>query len=719
MAPTTNSTSETTSAKAAESFNGSLLLGLAPLLTLLGDQTVPVRVSGEPLTRVLLYKLGPQPSDSASSRSAKVSDLYSLWKNEEWKLSNASADFTALSSQNKPHSSSSQDKADTVAQWLLQAPNLMVNGPGLAGNSTFVCLAAIAGQATIILMAGLMTFYWGLLKPTHLFSPEIVFSLFAVLFYVVKGEFEACTDDRKFGADAHDGKHIKQGKPPNGSEMSDWNFVIIQKATQLGDEQFASFAITNPKSPARIRLWKTIHEGDSGFRKSRPWNTATAVSVTAFGFIIQFVGTSMLHYSVSVVLVGISALMLLVRSIASAGLARKLDAQELLEDHEIANFVTSTIYGIESIGFGRVCPGRSEPALTLANVRRAQKVLMAQQQALGLVNEKETNEKLTSLGSLSRFRAPISWGFNYEGTVKILVQALSNACAFMVQQEFKHFLEFIEEEFSQFWLCQVSYTKIEDPTHNIQDQTSFRMQYSQSDRKFTTEAAPLSALLSLWHHHVDRVYGGKYPHSFLRVIASCENDDNFRWRSSACPLDMDKTSCRTCIIGEDGQLNHVALDDYEKAVSHELDQKFLFGLASNYAMISDCTKTCAEARAPSRRILAKIISKKDDGIELLLAQEIFLNFLAFKCSKMSLRHPAKSLTEESTNNEGVEYCVTKLCQMAVNVGLVRDIDEAKWLVWPPFLNYGLWKPLQTVDKDLGPWGFNWERFFKRAGIFLR
>ncbi|KAK2771117.1 ankyrin repeat protein [Colletotrichum kahawae] len=123
------------------------------------------------------------------------------------------------------------------------------------------------------------------------------------------------------------------------SKNEGYRFLCLQKALTLGDQEFPSCAIFLGGDSGVLRTSRR------GFqRRSSTWSRATLwVFVTLSGYIVQFVGLRALHWSATIVQLGVTIIMTCIRALARMSLASDPETSTLsLTGHEIA-WLTSLV----------------------------------------------------------------------------------------------------------------------------------------------------------------------------------------------------------------------------------------------------------------------------------------------------------------------------------------------------------------------------------------
>lgn len=217
-------------------------------------------------------------------------------------------------------------KTPWLAQILAgQPPNLTLNVHKAIPTSYELWTFAILGVALQVVAAvipALMTYYWKIAKstkpvqnyayPTFLVGTSLLVGSIALCSYVI----EATTDEHTFTpTDDHDVKSIFR----------------LQLQQNIGDQPYEAYVILNHPEDRGIRTsrhdpYKMHQDDDFGLPpRTTPQKLVTIAAVTLCfsGFICQFIGLRALHWSATVIQLGVTLLMTCIRSWIRRGISRQ------------------------------------------------------------------------------------------------------------------------------------------------------------------------------------------------------------------------------------------------------------------------------------------------------------------------------------------------------------------------------------------------------------
>lgn len=208
------------------------------------------------------------------------------------------------------------------------APNLALNVKNATAKpiELWVCASiGVALQAAAIVFPGLATYHWKLEKagtlvpaygyPCFLFGTLLVIIGVALCGHVIEGittepHFTPTTD---------------------GNEEIVKKVVRLQRSCTVSDQHFASFAIHNSPDDLDVRTSRLNKRDYSSL-------AATAAIATVVGFIAQFIGLRALHWSATIVQLGVTLIMTGIRAYVRRGLATNPICTSMLDEHESAWF---------------------------------------------------------------------------------------------------------------------------------------------------------------------------------------------------------------------------------------------------------------------------------------------------------------------------------------------------------------------------------------------
>ncbi|KAK4196235.1 hypothetical protein QBC40DRAFT_314022 [Triangularia verruculosa] len=356
---------------AGDEFSNNLFSDLAPLLTLFGEQVTKqflslslgwadnvllamgplgimtiivsaIRVGGIKQLKAVVGRARESRSTAEqellSSTSADVCEFWSgreivrLIGNPQMKwliIDRSNGELYDLQSAHKSGFISSQDKGsdrdliDTVGILNDAAPNLALNVRRATASRGELWLWAMIGtvlQVTAIVFPGVTTYRWAWVKAGAPIAPYgypcfVVGTLLVVVGGMGCGHvIEGITTEHNF--------------KPTGSR--DLQSLILQRSVTVADQHFASYAIFSSS-------WIRTSTLDNSPYESYFSVLAAASTITALvGFVIQFVGLRALHWSATILQLGITLVMTGVRAWARRGLAFDPVTVRILDGHERA-----------------------------------------------------------------------------------------------------------------------------------------------------------------------------------------------------------------------------------------------------------------------------------------------------------------------------------------------------------------------------------------------
>ncbi|KAK4443355.1 hypothetical protein QBC34DRAFT_362061 [Podospora aff. communis PSN243] len=215
------------------------------------------------------------------------------------------------------------------------APNLALNVKNATAPSREVWLWASVGvilQGLAIVIPGFFTHRWGWEKgglpvPHYGYPCFLVGTLLLILGVVSCGRVvEGITTEHYF--------HGKKGPQLQGPEgnLSIEHIVRLQHSCTASDQHFSSFAIYNSKDNLEVRVSQLNKPGEQSYSTL----AAAATLISVAGFIIQFIGLRALHWSATVIQLGVTLIMTGIRAYMRRSLATNPIALPLLERHESA-----------------------------------------------------------------------------------------------------------------------------------------------------------------------------------------------------------------------------------------------------------------------------------------------------------------------------------------------------------------------------------------------
>ncbi|KAL6415877.1 hypothetical protein AUP68_00083 [Ilyonectria robusta] len=205
------------------------------------------------------------------------------------------------------------------------APNLALNVRNATAPSWELwCWAAfgILLQALALAFPSVTTYYWkwdkaGGAVPDYGYPCFFLGTVAVVAGMMACGHvIEGITTEYEFVA-------TKEGKDRG------LRIVKIQKACTVSDQHFSSYALFNEKDNQSIRTSRLNTKDYSSL-------AAISTSVAVVGFVVQFVGLRALHWSATILQLGVTLIMTGVRAWARRGLASDPETMPVMEKHELA-----------------------------------------------------------------------------------------------------------------------------------------------------------------------------------------------------------------------------------------------------------------------------------------------------------------------------------------------------------------------------------------------
>ncbi|KAF7532962.1 hypothetical protein G7054_g7472 [Neopestalotiopsis clavispora] len=214
------------------------------------------------------------------------------------------------------------------------APNLTLNvRDATAGPRELWTWAAVGAilQIIAIVIPGIATYVWQWPKAdvkvqSYGYPCFVIGTLLVVLGTMVCGHvIEGVTTEHNFTMRPLSDLAPRLSRSP----AAKMQVVRLQRACTVSDQHFSSYAIFNDEDNHSIRTSR-LNTADYG--------TLAAVSslVSVVGFIIQFVGLRALHWSATIIQLGITIIMTGIRAWARRGLAFDPETHVILDGHEIA-----------------------------------------------------------------------------------------------------------------------------------------------------------------------------------------------------------------------------------------------------------------------------------------------------------------------------------------------------------------------------------------------
>ncbi|KAK4178769.1 hypothetical protein QBC36DRAFT_96243 [Triangularia setosa] len=218
---------------------------------------------------------------------------------------------------------SRSDESEFIPTLSDAAPNLALNVRHATASHKELWFWAVIGvvlQGTALVIPGFATYRWAWLKagapvagygyPCFLVGTLLVIAGVLGCGHVIEG----ITTEHNF-------------EPAYGKDIQS---LVLQRSATVADQHFSSYAILGP-SWIRTSTLESDPK-DSYFSILAATSTLTAL----VGFVIQFVGLRALHWSATILQLGITLVMTGVRARARRGLAFDPTATRILDGHEKA-----------------------------------------------------------------------------------------------------------------------------------------------------------------------------------------------------------------------------------------------------------------------------------------------------------------------------------------------------------------------------------------------
>ena len=206
-----------------------------------------------------------------------------------------------------------------------QPPNLILNVHGTFPNigelRAFVTIG-IALQLVAVAIPAIMTYHWRKPKgsnpiqdyayPTFLLGTCLLFVSIALCSYII----EATTVEQMF-------------IPTDGYRVE--SIFRLQVQQNMGDQPFEAYVILNHAEDKRIRTsrYDPAEQAGKSRAKAQKSTVVIAVILCFVGFICQFVGLRALHWSATVIQLGITLLMTCIRAWIRRGISNQPIALQL------------------------------------------------------------------------------------------------------------------------------------------------------------------------------------------------------------------------------------------------------------------------------------------------------------------------------------------------------------------------------------------------------
>jgi len=216
----------------------------------------------------------------------------------------------------------------TLTELSEAAPNLALNVKNATAKpfELWVCATiGVALQVAAIVFPGLATYHWKLEKagtpvPAYGYPCFLIGTLLVIIGVALCGHvIEGITTEHHFTAkiEGH-GDIVKK-------------VVRLQRSCTVSDQHFTSFAIQNSPDFLDVRTSRLNNRDYSSL-------AATATIAAVVGFIAQFIGLRALHWSATIVQLGVTLIMTGIRAYVRRGLATNPICSSILTGHEAAWF---------------------------------------------------------------------------------------------------------------------------------------------------------------------------------------------------------------------------------------------------------------------------------------------------------------------------------------------------------------------------------------------
>lgn len=211
------------------------------------------------------------------------------------------------------------------------APNLALNVKNATAKpfELWVCATiGVALQGAAIVFPGLATYHWrfgkaGTPVPAYGYPCFVIGTLLVIIGVAACGHvIEGITTENHFTAET-------QGSRKTGEIVK--KVVRLQRSCTVSDQHFASFAIHNSPDDLDVRTSRLNKRDYSSL-------AATATIAAVVGFVAQFIGLRALHWSATIVQLGVTLIMTGVRAYVRRGLATNPICSSILDGHEAAWF---------------------------------------------------------------------------------------------------------------------------------------------------------------------------------------------------------------------------------------------------------------------------------------------------------------------------------------------------------------------------------------------
>ena len=236
------------------------------------------------------------------------------------------------------------------------APNLALNVKNATAPAHELWLWAALGvflQFAAVAMPAVTTYHWkwekaGSPVASYGYPCFLIGSCLVVMGVMICGHvIEGITDEHNFFPSK--AAAFESPRPPIQQ------IIRLQRSCTVGDQRFPSFAIYNSHGDRTIRTSRLTKRNLSSL-------AATATAASVVGFVVQFIGLRALHWSATIMQLGVTVLMTCVRAYVRRGLATNPICQKMLDEHETADLTLRLLEDNGSKTAGEHVPGESEPS---------------------------------------------------------------------------------------------------------------------------------------------------------------------------------------------------------------------------------------------------------------------------------------------------------------------------------------------------------------------
>lgn len=396
-------------------------------------------------------------------------------------------------------------------------PNLTLNIDGAVASGAESKLFALLGlvlQLAVILMWALTVYHWKLTRarkitpsygcPCAISGAVIVLAGLLLCAHVV----EDVTTERSYKP-----KVVSKSDPPNQSYQSNqsgpgYEVMRIQKASTVGSQRFGSFMIHNCSGDSCLRMSRRRHTNERMPRRKAYTNLGTFLSVA--GFFVQFIGLRTLHFSATLMQLGLMVAMTGLRAWLRRGLTRKPDRQELREGYELSDAVLK-LNKIKSFGLLTL----SGDTLLLEDVSSSQKrgdsnirpkttsrsVTMGTGAGLPNVDsENLANQEYRVVRMRAKLEQVTAWSEDCSPWGKIVANAIEKVFLEVYKMRDGEGIIKFKEDFTRKWTVKTYMQKLAGVTKTGSLVVGPKKFAKMGDKEFISQSAEIyTAIMSLWY----------------------------------------------------------------------------------------------------------------------------------------------------------------------------------------------------------------------------